>query len=104
MLTVRAVDGDRGIRNEIRYGIVGGNANLFGINPLTGLIYTKVQSLCDQSYFGTLLNLTYRHIMDTVYRIFKLIPKRYFILYFSFVTKVYNISIKQTHWYTFYVH
>jgi len=29
VLTVRAVDGDRGIRNDIRYGIVGGNSQLF---------------------------------------------------------------------------
>ena len=39
---MRAVDGDRGIRNKIKYGIVNGNSQPFGINPQTGLIYTKV--------------------------------------------------------------
>lgn len=43
VLTVRAVDGDRGIRNEIRYALSGANQNLFGINPQTGEIYTKVK-------------------------------------------------------------
>jgi len=42
VLTVRAMDGDRGIRNKIKYGILNGNSQLFGINPQTGLIYTKV--------------------------------------------------------------
>ena len=43
MLQVKAVDGDRGINNDIKYEITGGPLHLFGINQETGLVYSKVK-------------------------------------------------------------
>ena len=37
-----AVDGDRGIKNGIKYAITGGPHHLFGINEDTGVVYSKV--------------------------------------------------------------
>ena len=42
MLQVTAVDGDRGIKNGIKYAITGGPHHLFGINEDTGVVYSKV--------------------------------------------------------------
>ena len=39
---MKAVDGDRGINNDIKYEITGGPLHLFGINQDTGLVYSKV--------------------------------------------------------------
>ena len=41
---MKAVDGDRGIKNEIKYSITVGPEHLFGINEDTGLVYSKVIS------------------------------------------------------------
>ena len=42
VLQVKAVDGDRGIRNPITYSITGGPDHLFAINKLNGLVYVNV--------------------------------------------------------------
>jgi hypothetical protein len=51
-LQVKAVDGDRGIKNDIKYSITGGPEHLFGINADTGLVYSKVinNALCNDNY------------------------------------------------------
>ena len=41
VLKVKAVDGDRGINNQITYTIIQGTGDLFGITPDTGIVYTK---------------------------------------------------------------
>ena len=52
VLQVKAVDGDRGIKNDIKYSITGGPEHLFGINEDTGLVYSKVISntFCNYNY------------------------------------------------------
>ncbi|XP_046405905.1 cadherin-23 [Ischnura elegans] len=40
VLQVKAVDGDRGINNKIKYSITKGPQDLFGINVNSGIIYT----------------------------------------------------------------
>jgi hypothetical protein len=49
---VKAVDGDRGIKNAIKYSITGGPEHLFGINENTGLVHSKVinNALCKDKY------------------------------------------------------
>lgn len=49
---MKAVDGDRGIKNDIKYSITGGPEHLFGINEDTGLVYSKVISntFCNYNY------------------------------------------------------
>ena len=49
---MKAVDGDRGIKNDIKYSITGGPEHLFGINEDTGLVYSKVISnaVCNYNY------------------------------------------------------
>ena len=49
---MKAIDGDRGIKNDIKYSITGGPEHLFGINEDTGLVYSKVinTSLCKDKY------------------------------------------------------
>ena len=44
VLQVKAVDGDRGINNAIKYSITGGPEHLFGINEDSGLVYSKVRT------------------------------------------------------------
>ena len=44
VLQVKAVDGDRGINNAIKYSITGGPQHLFGINEDSGLVYSKVRT------------------------------------------------------------
>ena len=55
VLEVKAVDGDRGIANDIKYSITGGPEHLFGINGDTGLVYSKVSSnaVCEDDYSCT---------------------------------------------------
>ncbi|CAH1406526.1 unnamed protein product [Nezara viridula] len=40
VLQVRAIDGDRGINNQISYSIVSGAQGIFDIDPATGKVYT----------------------------------------------------------------
>ena len=49
---MKAVDGDKGIKNDIKYSITGGPEHLFGINEDTGLVYSKVIShaICKDNY------------------------------------------------------
>ena len=56
VLQVKAVDGDRGIRNPITYSITGGPDHLFAINKLNGLVYVNV-TLILSSYFRITLSL-----------------------------------------------
>ena len=63
---VRAVDGDRGIRNKIEYGLSGAQQALFGIDPETGVLYNKVR--------GDGLVRTYIFFVSfilSIYKIFK---------------------------------
>jgi hypothetical protein len=39
-ITVRAIDGDRGINNPIKYSLVNEN-ELFGVDPDSGIVFTK---------------------------------------------------------------
>ena len=41
VLQVSAVDGDRGVDNEISYSIVQGPSDIFGIDSKTGIIFTQ---------------------------------------------------------------
>ncbi len=41
VLRVKAVDGDRGVNNEINYKIVSGPSDLFGITPESGIVFTQ---------------------------------------------------------------
>ena len=41
VLQVLAVDGDRGIDNEISYSIIHGPSDIFGIDSKTGVVYTQ---------------------------------------------------------------
>ena len=41
MLRVSAVDGDRGINNDLSYSIIQGPSDIFGIDSKTGIVYTQ---------------------------------------------------------------
>ena len=49
---MKAVDGDRGIKNDIKYSITEGPEHLFGINEDTGLVYSEVinNTVCKDNY------------------------------------------------------
>ena len=55
---MKAVDGDRGINNDIKYAITGGPHHIFGIKEDTGFVYSKVR----QFLLFEKLNISYSRL------------------------------------------